>query len=148
MSSNIHVTVTPGNQYTTKIETTDIRVLLQKSSTYNASIHTPNTYVIENGDLYYRTADLAARAVTASYALRSERDIPPRFVLPNTLYSIESPLQAHVHDMYVYGKLRIDDGEQDLPFGDSTIHIQGSLIVDYMLYNMGVIENNGIIQTN
>lgn len=152
-NDNLLVVLDKGENYLVSVEPSDhYSIALTAGDNYSVAIQSPSTTVI-NQNMFYRSADFAKIAISASFATTASYAInagngsgTARFILPTERYTVKSSQQAYIYDMYIYGTLDIEGGSMTLPFGNTTISNHGTLIFNDHIYNMGIVENKGIIQ--
>jgi hypothetical protein len=147
------ITVFVGQEGETKLTLSqtypDIKVIIRQEGETKVALTQPDVTAIITGSFssFAETSNSASFATTASYAINAGNGSgTARFILPTERYTVKSSQQAYIYDMYIYGTLDIESGSMTLPFGNTTISNHGTLIFTDHIYNMGIIENKGIIQ--
>jgi hypothetical protein len=148
---DIGIVVSRPSAANTLVELPDITVVMIAGHQYLSTITAPSNVRIDE-DNYFRVADLAfsatsaSFALTASYALNADGQSVPRFILPDTIYTIRESQQTYAPDIFNYGTLKLEAGTVSLLFGDTIIKNDSTLTLTDTIYNMGIIENEGTIQ--
>jgi hypothetical protein len=147
------ITVFVGQEGETKLTLSqtypDIKVIIRQEGETKVALTQPDVTAIITGSFssFAETSTSASFATTASYAINAGNGSgTARFIRPTERYTVKSSQQAYIYDMYIYGTLDIESGSMTLPFGNTTISNHGTLIFTDHIYNMGIIENKGIIQ--